>query len=90
LSPRKQRWGTPLPFALSSGAMTQPRSQLREEEIAARAHKIWMQRGRPEGQADEHWSLACAQLENERLESARELASARPVQPERKLERGGT
>ena len=29
-----------------------------EEEIRARAHRIWEQSGRLEGQADEHWRIA--------------------------------
>jgi hypothetical protein len=36
------------------------------EEISARAHDIWGQSGRPEGQATEHWIRAERELREER------------------------
>jgi hypothetical protein len=30
----------------------------REERIRAKAHELWVEAGRPEGEADEHWLKA--------------------------------
>jgi hypothetical protein len=30
----------------------------REDRIRAKAHELWVEAGRPEGQADEHWLKA--------------------------------
>lgn len=39
---------------------------LTHEEIARRAHALWDQRGRPEGQEVEHWLTAERELKRER------------------------
>jgi hypothetical protein len=36
-----------------------------EEQIRARAHKLWEQAGKPEGRDDEFWHLAEQELRNE-------------------------
>jgi hypothetical protein len=36
-------------------------------EIAALAHRLWEERGRPEGTADEDWHQAVAQLRSQNL-----------------------
>jgi hypothetical protein len=36
-----------------------------DKEIAARAYKIWEERGRPEGKEEEFWHLAEQELLNE-------------------------
>jgi hypothetical protein len=61
-----------------------------QDEIAARAHQIWRQRGCPTGQEAEHWALAREQIANEALESARNVLPERPIEPERELNLGGT
>jgi hypothetical protein len=38
----------------------------REERIRQRAHEIWQSAGRPEGQADRHWSRAAEDLDREK------------------------
>jgi hypothetical protein len=60
------------------------------EQIAARAHQIWLQRNRPAGEASDHWALAIAELWNERLESARSTLPELPITPKRALDLGGT
>jgi hypothetical protein len=37
----------------------------REDRIRQRAHEIWEAEGRPEGQADHHWSRAADDLDRE-------------------------
>jgi hypothetical protein len=37
----------------------------REDRIRQRAHEIWEAEGRPEGQADRHWSRAAEDLDRE-------------------------
>ncbi|MCR6631578.1 MAG: DUF2934 domain-containing protein [Magnetospirillum sp.] len=36
-----------------------------EDMIRNRAHHIWEREGRPDGRADGHWHLACAELASE-------------------------
>ena len=42
---------------------------IRSDEIAQRAHDIWEQSGRPDGQAVEHWLRAEHELEVERRQA---------------------
>ena len=37
----------------------------REERVRQRAHELWEAEGRPEGQADRHWSRAAEDLDRE-------------------------
>lgn len=37
----------------------------KHERIRQRAHAIWESEGRPEGQHERHWALACAEIEAE-------------------------
>lgn len=51
----------------------------REDRIRQRAHEIWEAEGRPEGQADHHWSRAAEDLDREDAAIQREgVAGARP------------
>jgi hypothetical protein len=36
-----------------------------EERVRQRAHKIWEEAGRPDGQHDAHWEQACREIEAE-------------------------
>jgi hypothetical protein len=44
----------------------------REERIRQRAHQIWEQEGRPEGEAQRHWDRAAEDLDREDTEIQRE------------------
>jgi hypothetical protein len=44
------------------------------EEIVARAHRIWIEAGRPEGRDREHWE-----------EAERQLRAVKPAQPEESI-----
>jgi hypothetical protein len=46
--------------------------------IASRARQLWETEGKPEGKADEHWSLAEAELRMHQLEEVTG-SNARPV-----------
>lgn len=48
----------------------QPSSAITSEEIAQRAHDIWEQSGRPDGEATEHWLRAERELQEERKQAA--------------------
>jgi Protein of unknown function (DUF2934) len=56
----------------------------REERIRQRAHEIWEAEGRPEGQADRHWSRAAEDLDREDTAIQREgIAGEKPgVRPQ--------
>ncbi|NJO55234.1 MAG: DUF2934 domain-containing protein [Rhodospirillales bacterium] len=43
-------------------------TQQDHDEIVERAHAIWEREGRPEGQAEEHWQRAVAELQAEEAE----------------------
>jgi hypothetical protein len=36
-----------------------------EERVRQRAHEIWEEAGRPDGQHDAHWEQACREIEAE-------------------------
>jgi hypothetical protein len=59
--------------------------QDREERIRQRAHEIWEQEGRPEGQAQTHWERAAQELDREDAEIERKgIADKKPgAQPTR-------
>jgi hypothetical protein len=40
----------------------------REDRIRKRAHEIWEQEGRPDGQAQQHWERAAQDLDREDLD----------------------
>ena len=42
-----------------------PSPPTRDERVGLLAFQIWEQEGRPEGQADEHWLLACTIIDGE-------------------------
>ena len=44
----------------------------REDRIRQRAHEMWEAEGRPEGQADRHWSRAAEDLDREDAATQRE------------------
>lgn len=51
----------------------------REERIRQRAHDLWEAEGRPEGQADRHWSRAAEDLDREDAAIQREgIAGEKP------------
>ncbi|QUS37214.1 DUF2934 domain-containing protein [Falsirhodobacter algicola] len=37
----------------------------RDDEIRARAHRIWQDEGEPEGRHEDHWTRAKAELDEE-------------------------
>ena len=43
-----------------------------EERVRQRAYEIWQRRGCPEGQADEHWAQAEAEIASENQDAQRE------------------
>lgn len=45
--------------------MTEKPGQDRAERVRRRAHDIWEREGRPEGQHDEHWAQAEAEVDDE-------------------------
>jgi len=51
-----------------------------EERIRKRAHKMWLDEGRPDGRAESHWSLAkmAIALEDARDEMLRPVEAPRP------------
>jgi hypothetical protein len=58
--------------------------QDREARIRRRAHELWEQEGRPEGQADTHWERAAQDLDREDADIRREgVAGEKPgVRPQ--------
>lgn len=54
-------------------------STITHEEISQRAHDIWEQSGRLDGQETEHWLRAERELQNERRQAQR-LEKGSPVQ----------
>jgi hypothetical protein len=51
----------------------------REDRIRQRAHELWEAEGRPEGQADRHWSRAAEDLDREDAAIQREgMAGEKP------------
>ena len=72
-----------------SDAAPSPRPAHKPEQIAALAHAIWIDRGRPEGKDLDHWLEAERQLRGEVREplAADELsANDRALDPTRSLE----
>jgi hypothetical protein len=51
-----------------------------EERIRSRAHKMWLDEGRPDGRKEAHWSLAkmAIALEDARDEMLRPVEAPRP------------
>ena len=47
----------------------------RESRIRRRAHELWEQEGRPEGQADSHWARAAQDLDREDADIQRGAAA---------------
>ena len=47
----------------------------KERRIRERAYLIWLEQGMPFGKNDEHWSMACALIDVEDRERARQLKS---------------
>lgn len=43
-------------------------SGIPQERIAAEAHRLWLERGKPEGKDRELWNEALARLRRERME----------------------
>ena len=41
--------------------------QTLEERVRAKAHEIWEGEGRPEGQQDRHWQIACQMIDDTAL-----------------------
>ena len=51
----------------------------REDRIRQRAHELWESEGRPDGQADRHWSRAAEDLDREDAAIKREgIAGEKP------------
>jgi hypothetical protein len=48
----------------------------REDRIRAKAHALWVEAGRPEGQADEHWLNAARLIDADQHKSKK--STARP------------
>ncbi len=49
----------------------------REHRIRARAHRIWLDQGSPEGRAEEHWEAAKLQVDQEDQQAAAASDAAR-------------
>lgn len=49
-----------------------------DERIRERAHRIWLEEGRPEGRAAEHWAAARHQIEAE-VASPQNPAAGHPI-----------
>ena len=54
----------------------------REDEVRARAHQLWEEEGRPEGQADRHWFTARETLAIEENHEAALLPIDTGTEPE--------
>lgn len=50
-----------------------------EQRIRERAHRLWLQEGRPEGRADEHWAAARHQIEAE-VAAPQNPAAGNPIE----------
>ncbi len=59
-----------------------------EEKVRARAHQIWEQEGRHEGQAEEHWRRAVEELEAAGQIGHKDAVEAAEAGPEQKPKRG--
>jgi hypothetical protein len=62
-APRSRR-GTVAEHESEMGQARRP-SALTHDQIAQRAHDIWLQRGRPDGEDKQNWYEAEAQLKHE-------------------------
>ncbi|MFO1105937.1 MAG: DUF2934 domain-containing protein [Amaricoccus sp.] len=51
-------------------------SEEHQDQIRQRAHAIWLQQGCPDGQADQHWHQASAELAAETRPRPRRKAAA--------------
>jgi hypothetical protein len=51
---------------------------IKEQRIRARAYQLWQQAGQPEGQADEYWYQAQAEIEAEAMEPGNERPGTVP------------
>lgn len=51
-------------------------SEEQQEHIRQRAHAIWLQQGCPDGQAEQHWHQASAELAAETTPRPRRKAAA--------------
>lgn len=49
-----------------------------DDAIRRRAHALWELEGRPEGQAEEHWRRARAEIEEEFRRRSRDAGAERP------------
>jgi hypothetical protein len=58
----------------------------REERIRQKAHQIWEQAGRPADMADQHWSDAERQIDNEDHKGDTDALANEPSRPQEAID----
>jgi hypothetical protein len=59
--------------------MPTKRTATPQAKIRARAHELWVQQGRPEGQHLEHWQQAEAELAGKKSAGPRQRTATKPA-----------